>query len=109
MSNEASTKDIQAGREEIWGKYSVEGGYRQDIVIDETNDSVVIFGRVVNTSKSGVSGALLYVSACMEDGSEIPLAYSLSDNDGSYMFSFNKPQVPVLKYVLRTNGQTGAL
>jgi len=82
---------IQAGREEIWGKYSVDG----------SSDDPVFFGKIVDGRNEGVSGVILFISACMEDGSEIPLAYTYSGEGGNYLLSVKKPDAEVAKYIVR--------
>lgn len=98
--------EIQAGREEIWGKYSVEGGYRQDIVVDGSGDDPVFYGKIVDGQNVGVSGVILFISACTEDGSEIPLAYTYSGEDGNYLLSVKKPDAAVAKYIVRAGSST---
>lgn len=101
MLCETEECEIRADREEIWGKYSVEGGYRQDIVISDRASDVVIFGKVVDRSKNGVSGTILGLCAGVGQGGEIPIAFTYSDRDGNYMFSFKKPDAAVEKYIVR--------
>lgn len=99
--------EVMADREEIWGKYSIEGGYRQDIVVDDRDDRMVIFGRVVNRTWQGVPGTILGLCAYMGKGEEIPVAFTYSDCDGNYMFSFKKPAAPVEKYIVRAGSTAG--
>jgi len=98
--------EIQAGREEIWGKYSVEGGYRQDIVVDGSGEDPVFFGKIVDGQNEGVSGVILFICACTEDGSEIPLAYTYSGEDGNYLLSVKKPDAAVARYIVRAGSST---
>lgn len=98
--------EIQAGREEIWGKYSIEGGYRQDIVVDGLGDDPVFFGKIVDGQNEGVTGVILFISACMEDGSEIPLAYTYSGEGGNYLLSVKKPDAAVARYIVRAGSST---
>lgn len=93
--------EAETDKEEIWGRYSVEGGYRQDIVFDEADDDLVFFGKIVDSQKRGVPGAILNISAEMEDGAEISLAYGYSGSDGNYLLSAKKPQAPAVRYILR--------
>ncbi|HBV97883.1 MAG: hypothetical protein JL50_07660 [Peptococcaceae bacterium BICA1-7] len=107
MAGFTGESEVIADREEIWGKYSIEGGYRQDIVLDDRDDQMVIFGRVVNRTWEGVPGAVLGLCAYMGKGEEIPVAFTYSDRDGNYMFSFKKPAAPVEKYIVRVGSATG--
>lgn len=93
--------EIQSGREEIWGKYSVEGGYNQDVVIDRSDEDLVFFGRINDSQKNGVSGVVVFVSASMEDGSEIPLVYTYSGKGGNYLLSVKNSIAGVEKYIIR--------
>lgn len=93
--------EIQSGRVEIWGKYSVEGGYNQDVVIDSCEENLVFYGRVTDSEKNGVSGVVVFVSACMEDGAEIPLSYTYSGKDGNYLLSVKNPGAGVEKYIIK--------
>lgn len=93
--------EIQSGREEIWGKYSVDGGYNQDVVIDRSEENLVFFGRITDSQKIGVSGVVVFISATMEDGSEIPMAYTYSGKDGNYLLSAKNSIAGVEKYIIR--------
>lgn len=93
--------EIDAGREEIWGKYSVEGGYRQDIVVSDSAEDIIIYGKVTNESQKGVPGLILGLCAQSGSGEESPVAFTYSDEDGNYMFSLKKPEDPVEKYIVR--------
>ncbi|MFZ5652187.1 MAG: hypothetical protein ACOY4I_15245 [Bacillota bacterium] len=93
--------EVQSGREEIWGKYSVEGGYNQDVVIDMREEDLVFFGRITDSQKNGVSGVVVFVSATMEDGLEIPMAYTYSGKDGNYLLSVKNSVAGVQKYIIR--------
>ena len=88
-------------REEIWGNYSVEGGYGQDIVINQKSDDIVFFGKVMDSEKKGVPGVIVNISACMEDGTEVPLACAYSGGGGNYLLSVKKPQTAAAKYIVR--------
>ncbi|MFZ5647356.1 MAG: hypothetical protein ACOY30_07010 [Bacillota bacterium] len=94
--------EIQSGRVEIWGKYSLEGGYNQDVIIDRRDENIVFFGRVTDSEKNGASGVVVFVSACMEDGSEIPLAYTYSGKDGNYLLSVKNLDAGIEKYIIRS-------
>lgn len=93
--------EIRSGREEIWGKYSVEGGYNQDLTIDRSEEELVFYGRVTDSEKNGVSGVVVFLFAKMEDGSEIPLAYTYSGKDGNYLMSARFSGAGVEKYTIR--------
>jgi hypothetical protein len=93
--------EAETDKEEIWGKYSLEGGYRQDIVFDDADDDLVFYGKIVDSQNKGVPGVILNISAEVEDGAEIPLAYGYSGSDGNYLLSARKPPVPAVKYIIR--------
>jgi len=70
-------------------------------VVDGSSDDPVFFGKIVDGRNEGVSGVILFISACMEDGSEIPLAYTYSGEGGNYLLSVKKPDAEVAKYIVR--------
>ncbi|MFZ5644996.1 MAG: hypothetical protein ACOY46_15555 [Bacillota bacterium] len=101
--------EVDARREEVWGRFSVEGAYRKDISIEENEGEIVVFGKVVNETKQGVPCLILGLCACRADGTEFPVAFTYAGKDGNFMFSFQKPDVPVERYIVRTGCSSGII
>jgi len=107
MISVTNIHEIDARREEVWGKYSIEGAYRKDISIEENEDEIVVFGKVVNGTNEGVPGIIMGLCACGEDGTEFPVALTYTGKDGNFIFSVQKPEVRVKRYIVRTGCSNG--